>query len=291
MLSLAHNSLTVELLNPADSADRARLGTRYCWGGYIWQVQDQDAGPLLAGPEYPAPAPTPFNGQGAPESFRHTELGTDRPLILEDGRGFIIGIGEVAPGDDQPIVTKPCQWTVTRSAAAMDFYTVQTGGAHGCRLSRRIALEGRSLTSFTKIINTGSKPLPVHWFAHPFFALTAGLITCGLPRSWDMADNPGFGFDGERRLISKRVFKNKTDGHFQPLIVGPKTPLRAALSHPRLSKVFFSTDFTPDSCPVWGNSNTCSIEPYIIADLAPGSTRSWTLTYEFGAVTEGARVC
>lgn len=286
MLTLSLNTLAVELLNPADSADRARLGTRYCWGGYIWQVHDQDAGPLLTGPEWPSPKPTPFNGQGLPESFRHTEFGTERPLMLENGRGFILGVGEVAPGEDEkPVVTKPCSWSVTRSAAAIDFYTVQTGGPYGCRLSRRVALEGRALTSYTKVINTGSRPLPVHWFAHPFFALTDGLINCGLPRSWDMAENPGFAFDADHRLGLLRKFKHQDDGHFQPLTVGAKTPLRAALSHPRLSKVFFSTDFTPDSCPVWGNSNTWSIEPYITMDLAPGATRAWTLTYEFGAVT------
>jgi outer membrane immunogenic protein len=100
MLTLTVNSLAVELLNPADTGDRARLGTRYCWGGYIWQVHDQQAGPLLTGPEWPHPTPTPFNGQGLPESFRHTEFGTERPLMLENGRGFILGVGEVAPGDD-----------------------------------------------------------------------------------------------------------------------------------------------------------------------------------------------
>jgi hypothetical protein len=284
MLTLSLNSLSVDLLNPADARDRSRMGTRFCWGGYIWQVTDQQAGPLLTGPDWPDD-PSPFNGQGAPESFRHAEFGTNRPLMLEDGRGFIIGIGEVAPGhNDELMVTKPCSWSVTRSAAAIDFYTVQTGGAYGCRLSRRIALEGRSVISYTKIVNTGTRPLPVHWFAHPFFALTNGLVSCGIPRSWDMAENPGFGFDAERRIGMLRHFKTKTDGHFQQLIVGPKTPLRASVSHPRLSKLFFSTDFTPDSCPIWGNSNTWSIEPYIVTELAPGASRAWTLTYEFGAV-------
>ena len=286
MLSLTNNFLAVDLLNPADSADRARLGTRYCWGGYVWQVHDRQAGPLLTGPEWPHPAPTPFNGQGLPESFRHSERGSEQPLILEDGRGFIIGIGEVAPNDaGEPAVTQPCQWTVTRSPAAMDFFTVQSGNNYGCRVTRRIALEGRTLTSFTKVLNTGTRPLPLHWFAHPFFALTDGLITCGLPRSWEMAENPGFAFDGEHRLFLQRRFTHKNDGHFQLLQVGARTPLRAALSHPLLSKVFFTTDFTPDECPVWGNSNTWSIEPYITTELAPGANRAWNLTYEFGAVT------
>jgi len=285
MLTLSLNSLAVDILNPADARDRGRMGTRYCWGGYIWQVTDEHAGPLLAGAEWPDPAPLPFNGQGAPESFRHAELGNDKPLILENGRGFIIGVGEVAPGlNDELAVTKPCSWSVTRSAAAIDFFTVQTGGAYGCRLSRRITLEGRSLISYTKIINTGTRPLPVHWFAHPFFALTNGLVSCGIPRSWDMAPNVGFGFDAERRIGMLRHFKDKDDGHFEKLIVGAKTPLRASVSHPRLSKLFFSTDFTPDACPIWGNSNTWSIEPYIMTELSPGASRAWTLTYEFGAV-------
>lgn len=286
MLSLTNNFLAVDLLNPADSADRARLGTRYCWGGYVWQVHDRQAGPLLTGPEWPHPTPTPFNGQGLPESFRHSERGSEQPLILENGRGFIIGIGEVAPNDaGDPAVTRPCQWTVTRSPAAIDFFTVQSGNNYGCRLTRRIALEGRTLTSSTKLANTGTRPLPLHWFAHPFFALTDGLIACGLPRSWEMAENPGFAFDGEHRLVSKRRFTHQDDGHFQLLQVGAKTPLRAALSHPLLSKVFFTADFTPDECPVWGNSNTWSIEPYITTELAPGASRAWNLTYEFGAIT------
>ena len=81
MLSLANRTLRVELLDPAD--DAARRGPRYCRGGYIWQVHDQQAGPLLTGPEWPHPTPTPFNGQGLPESFRHTEFGTERQLMLD----------------------------------------------------------------------------------------------------------------------------------------------------------------------------------------------------------------
>ncbi|MBP9912272.1 MAG: hypothetical protein KBF26_02575, partial [Opitutaceae bacterium] len=68
--------------------------------------------------------------------------------------------------------------------------------------------------------------------------------------------------------------------------IGENTPLHAALSHPQLAGIVFSTDFTPDLCPVWGNSNTWSIEPYIQSELAPGATRAWTLRYEFGSVAK-----
>ena len=283
MLSLSNSALTVELLDPADPVDQARLGTRYCWGGYIWQVRDTQLGPLVTGPEWPEPKPSAFNGQGMPESFRHTELGTERPLILENNRGFVIGIGDVAPGPDgKPAVTLPCPWTITRHAAAIEFSTAHSGNGYSCRLTRRVALEGRTLISATSVTNTGARPLPLHWFAHPFFALTDRLLTCGLPPSWGMAENPGYGFDADHRLVFKRPFRDKMDGHFQLLQVGANTPLRAVVSHPQLKQIFFDADFTPDTCPVWGNSNTWSIEPYITSELAPGKARAWTLKYEFG---------
>jgi hypothetical protein len=281
MLSLANETLRVELLDPADATDRARLGIRYAWGGYIWQVHDAAAGPLLTGPEWPVDRPIPFNGQGLPESFRHAEFGTGRPLILEDRRGFIIGIGDVAPNmAGELAVTTPCAWHLTRAPDAIEFCTSQSGHAHACQLTRRVALAGRTLTSSTQLTNTGHRPLPLHWFAHPFFALTDRLLTCELPADWGMAENIGYALDARNRLSFKRRFLHRDDGHFEPLRVGP-SPLRAVISHPRLAHVVFSTDFVPDTCPVWGNSNTWSIEPYIQSELAPGASRAWTLRYEF----------
>ena len=66
MLQLKNADLSVAILDPANPADQKHLGTRYCWGGYIWQVTDATAGPLLAGAEWPVKNPIPFNGQGLP---------------------------------------------------------------------------------------------------------------------------------------------------------------------------------------------------------------------------------
>jgi hypothetical protein len=285
VLTLQNPALTVDLLDPADPADRARLGTRYCWGAYIWQVRDAAAGDLVAGGEYPRPTPRPFNGQGLPESFRHAELGTNHPLILEDNRGFIIGVGDVAPDVAGEIVlTRPCDWTITRNPESMEFCTAQSGQGYACQLTRRLTLTGRTLTSATMLANPGSRPLPLHWFAHPFFALTDRLITCDLPASWGMAENTGFALNAAHRLSLKRRFRNIDDGHFELLRVGAGTPLHAVVSHPKVSAITFSTDFTPDLCPVWGNCNTWSIEPYLTTELAPGTRRAWQLKYEFGTV-------
>ncbi len=285
MLTLSNVDLSVALIDPANPAERDLLGTRFCWGGYIWQVEDSQVGPLLAGPEWPKPDPIPFNGQGLPESFRHAEFGTGRQLMLEDGRGFIIGIGEVGPGDEGELsVLKPCPWSITSSHGAIEFCTEQSGNGYTCQLTRRISLENRKLTSSTRLANLGERTIPLHWFAHPFFALDDRLLTCQIPASWDMAENVGYEFDEAHRLTFKRRFKDEFDGHFEQLIVDPQTPLRATLSHPRLTEVIFSTDFVPSTCPIWGNANTWSIEPYMATELAPGTDRTWNLTYEFGPV-------
>lgn len=281
MLALHNSALSVALLDPADAADRARQGTRYCWGGYIWQVTDAQAGPLFTGPQWPEPAPRPFNGQGLPESFRHAEFGTGRPLILENQRGFIIGIGDVAPdAHGELAVTSPCAWTITRSADSVEFCTSQAGNGYACQLTRRVTLQDRTVTSATSLANTGSRPLPLHWFAHPFFALTDRRLTCAIPASWGMKQNIGYSLDDAHRITFRRQFEHIDDGHFEQLLVGAGTPLRAELSHPKLRGLVFKSDFTPDSCPIWGNNNTWSIEPYIATDLAPGVSRAWTLRYE-----------
>ena len=286
MLKLNSADLNVEILDPADTTDRARLGLRYGWGGYIWQVHEAKLGvPLLAGPEWPNHQPIPFNGQGLPESFRHAEFGTGRPLILEDNRGFIIGIGDVAPNMAGYLdVAEPCPWSITTSHVAIEFCTEQSGNGYACQLTRRIALDRRKLSSSTRLTNIGNRPLPLHWFAHPFFALDDRLITCGLPKTWGMNANVGYELDGDHRLSFKRRFRDRDDGHFEQLIIGADTPLSATLSHPPLKEIIFSTDFVPDTCPIWGNSNTWSIEPYMATELIPGTDHAWTLTYEFGPV-------
>jgi hypothetical protein len=282
MLTLHNADLRVTLLDPDDAADRHHQGTRYAWGGYIWQVDDAVAGPLLAGPEWPTAAPIPFNGQGLPESFRSHDHGSGRPLLLADGASFIPGVGEVEVGAEGELaVTEPCTWTVRRAPGEVVFSTAQAGGGHAVEITRRVALDGRALTSATRVRNVGTRVLPLHWFAHPFFALTDGLVVCDLPADWGMAENAGFALDGAGRLTQRRRFRDQHDGHFELLRVG-ESPLTARVAHPTVGHITVTTDFVPDLCPIWGNGNTWSVEPYVMRDLAPGDTTAWELGYRFG---------
>ena len=119
MLTLQNRDLRIDILDPV--RDAARLGPRFCWGGYIWQVHDATAGPLLTGPEWPEPAPSAFNGQGLPESFRHRTL-EGRPLTWRGDAGVALGAGELRRNrDDQVHIVAPCNWNVTAAAGRIEF--------------------------------------------------------------------------------------------------------------------------------------------------------------------------
>ena len=86
MYSLTNDQLSVEVLDPI--ADQARLGARYCTGGYIFQIHDPHVGALLSGPTYPDAFNT-FDGQGIPDAFN---LGPLRAVGAAT-EALIIGVG------------------------------------------------------------------------------------------------------------------------------------------------------------------------------------------------------
>ena len=286
MLRLANRELSVELLDPV--ADAARQGWRYCWGGYIWQIHDAQLGPLLAGPEFPKPDPTAFNGQGLPESFRHRRRDTGAALTWSGDTGLAIGAGSLAVNPGRPAtdpesvrVVEPCRWTVTPSANQIIFETRPTVAGFSYELSRRIELAGRTLSSFTALTNVSREPLVLQWFAHPFWALTNHQAQVQFPVGTTIADNPGFAVDAAGKLGFKRPFLAESDGQLSFLTLPSGGELTVSLDHPTLKRVTFTTSFVPDECPFWANSHTVSVEPYLKLHLAPGETRRWHVSYGF----------
>src|SRR5262249_35587550 len=116
MYSIANALLAVSILDPI--ADRERFGTRYCTGGYIFQVADAQLGPLMSGPRCPDGF-SQFDGQGIPDAFNLAPLngpaGSSQALIL--------GIGLCDREKDT--VLEFCRWDITHSATAMRFRTRQ----------------------------------------------------------------------------------------------------------------------------------------------------------------------
>src|SRR5262245_49107041 len=87
MYTLTNESLEVSILDPL--ADQERFGTRYCTGGYIFQIEDRRHGALLSGPTYPDSFNW-FDGQGIPDAFNLSPL---REPATSDPAALIIGIG------------------------------------------------------------------------------------------------------------------------------------------------------------------------------------------------------
>ena len=288
MLHLANRELTLDLLDPADAADIARQGWRYCWGGYIWQVHDAKLGPLVSGPEFPNPKPPVFDGQGLPESFRHTRRDTNARLTWKGDTGLAIGAGVIAPNanknaaaTESVVVTEPCQWTVTPAADHIVFQTRQAAAGFSYELSRKIELRDRTITSFTQLTNVSDAPLTLEWFAHPFWALTDGRARLALPAGTTLPENPGFALAADGALTFKRPFVTRPDNQFALLALPRDRELTVALDHPKLARVTFASSFVPTECPVWANRNTISVEPYLALHLAPGETRHWHVRHGF----------
>ena len=279
MLHLANDSLRLDVLDPTTEADR--LGPRFCGGGFIWQVHDTNAGPLLSGPEGPEPNPEPFNGHGLPESFRDRTR-TGEKLLWNDTEGLAPGVGRLARVDGEVTLVDPCLWHIVSGNNHLEFRTTQAAAGYACALTRRIELIDRKVRSISRLTNNGKKAMNFQWFAHPFFALDAGgMMSFSVPPSAQLPADVGF----TRRANNvgpTRRYIGKDDGAFTLLELPPHQPIETNLSHPKLPNgINFQTTFAPSECPIWVNGFTFSIEPYQTLNLAPGATQAWTLTYDF----------
>lgn len=278
MLTLKNHELTVLLLDPRSAATQARQGSRYCWGGYIWQVRDA-GGDLVSGPEYPEPQPAPFNGQGLPEAFRVTDRTTGERLTAVGDAGMVIGAGAVALTGNSVRLVSPAAWDIRALSGEIEFTTSQRFADWTVDLTRTVALRERTLISSTQLVNRGPAGLPLQWFPHPFFQLGEGRIAGRLPREFGIADNPVFALN-DGAFAMRHGFPLGSGGHFELLRVRP-IPFEANFTHPRLPFVRMRCDYVAAEIPVWANHHTFSIEPYLHARLAAGEEKTWSVQYEF----------
>jgi hypothetical protein len=281
MLSIATDHLTAEFLHPWD--DRHRLGNRYCHGGYLWQVRGADGAAWLSGPRYPSPTPPIFDGQGAPEAFRWFDLTKERRLNQRGDKGLMLGVG-ICDGfaSREPSVLLPCLWEVESEATSCRMTTSQSFEDLGYRLERTWTAEGRRLTSFSRVQNTGAADLEVHWFPHPFLPLIQGVLDFSVDPRWTLPDELPYltQAPGEFRMNPAHAWKSRNT--FRILQGGPSQPYRASFAHPLVGRVYMEGDFPVDILPVWANTRTFSIEPHSIHRLAHGESVAWTLAYTFG---------
>lgn len=282
MFTIKNDQLVVSILDPV--AERFRLGSRYCTGGYIYQVTDLQLGELFSGPLYPNPYPDVFDGQGAPDMF-HAALVPDGTPV--GGEVACIGVGRVLRSSPHepfevrfnPTVIEFLTWETALEKTRITMSAAQVFGPWGYELTRRVALEGRAVVSTTTIRSTGQAVLPIRWFAHPFWPLTADNVLCRFSPAVGMAENPGYRFDADGFICRKPDFDWSRGGHYQPLEILSPAPLEVIEKHPRTGQTVTTIDFVPGFLPIWGNSRTFSFEPYYLGELRDGEQAEWTIRY------------
>ncbi len=286
MHTLPRDRLQVLVLDPAE--DRDRLGSRYCAGGYLHQVIDAKHGPLFAGPQWPVEMPDVFHGQGAPEAFNGYP---GAEAVSVGAEAWVIGVGLVRRSGGEPFqprtsreVTRFAAWDVQATRLSVTMGAQQSFGDWACRLRKTIAVSGRTVRSETALACTGAAPLPVRWFAHPFFPLPAGRRLFRANIAFTVPESSGFERNSEG-WICRRSGHDWQAGCFVQLgyDAAAARGLELDQMHPLVGRVTVRTDFAPASFPIWGNDRTFSFEPYWERTLAPGESAEWAIEYAFPA--------
>ncbi len=282
MYTLRNDMLDVSILDPV--ADRERLGTRYCTGGYIFSITDANLGDLMSGPTYPDSFNV-FDGQGIPDSFNLSPLlawpgpkhpHAPVPEVPHDAHALVLGVGVCDL--EESTVLEWCEWQVEASDTMVRMSTHHSFRGFEVDLVRSVSLLGRTLRSWTQVRN-GRRPVPIRWFPHPFYPhpATDELVKFNIRVTFP--ENPGY-------MMAPSGFISRKDwpwqgGPYQALDHAATTNLVVMQKHPKLGLVGATCSYIPSFFPIWGNANTFSWEPFLERSLAPGQETSWWIDYEF----------
>jgi hypothetical protein len=272
MRNLANDMLTVQILDPY--SDQAKFGTRYCTGGYIFQILDRVHGELLSGPTYPDSFNW-FDGQGIPDAFNLSPL---RSTTAEPETALIIGVGLCDMA--QNTVSSFCDWEIVEAPNLIRMTTAQRHLDWALTMERSIVLQNRTVTSQTTLSNTGHAPIPMRWFPHPFFPQcsdTDELCKLNTNAYFDESQVYRLLHNG---FIARHSWPWQT-GHYQALSHDSSAPLVIAQRHPKLGMIQATCSYIPDFFPIWGNAHTFSWEPFLERTIAAGQTVLWSITYDF----------
>jgi hypothetical protein len=282
MYLLKNDHLEIQIIDPIKNQNL--LGSRYCTGGYIYQIRDFKKGNLLSGPEYPQQDFNVFNGQGAPEVFL-TPL-NEQANVGEDL--FVLGVGTVKRTSsvspfhvrDNPEVKKFCIWEVEESPTEMKMVSKSVFNQWDFRITRIVSLDYRTVTSKTILYNHGEAAIPILWFAHPFFPFPLDYKACAFQPPIKLPDNSGYSINNQGFIELKNDFAWKK-GLYQKIAYPSNERLCIIQNHPAIGKVSVQGDFAPESLAIWANDITFSFEPFYSNIAGQKEESFWGLSYCF----------
>ncbi len=271
MFTLKNDSLEVTLLDPV--ADRERFHTRYCVGGYIFQVTDLKRGPLMTGPTYPDSFNT-FDGQGIPDAFNLNPL---RDPDSTSKESLIIGVGLCDMVADRVVEFSP--WDVERDEVGIQMSTTQSYQSYALELARTVVLRRRTVHTAIHLRNSGRRSIPIRWFPHPFFPHPQTNELCKFNTPVTFPTNDGYVM-GENGFIYRKGWP-WSKGHYLALDHDMQDNLVVLQRHPLLGMISATFSFVPGLLPIWGNTKTFSWEPFFEQTVARGQEVHWWTDYDF----------
>ena len=276
LLVLARGPWRAAVFDPRSSP--AALGARYVHGGYVQSLWHGDRClTARANDRW-----DPYVGEGLPEVFE-LPLGfaaaAEGEPYLRIGAGRLIRTGRGASAGGLPAT--PVAWEVVdHSAAAVTMAcrdAIEQGGkAIGYELVRSVCIEDDGLSSTTRLTLHVPWSHPMGWFAHPFFAQTAG-------------DATGFALPGGAEVLSGLrkdgpLWRLPADGGLGNVVGlwGSREAIGLALD-PALGggRVELTLDRPLDHLVVYASRRAASPEPQLARAFKDGETASWTLRYRF----------
>ena len=126
--------------------------------------------------------------------------------------------------------------------------------------------------------NIGSVPVPLTWFAHPFFPWPEDGVCCRFSGDISLSDNPGFGLD-ENGFIVRLPDHDWSRGQLTQIEGLKGHRLDAVMRHPVRGEMTVQGDFAMSQMPIWGNACTVSFEPYLEESVDPNAELAWSLSY------------
>jgi hypothetical protein len=282
---LKNNTLTVAILDP--KTDQSLLGSRYCTGGYIWQVFHKSHGALLSGPFYPQTIPPTFDGQGFPEVFETAAPDADLKAvgssILVPGVGLVKKSSPIIPfhARNNPEVISFCRWETEILPNSIIMSTAQELDQFQCFITREITLIDLELTSKTSLIFSGSRSYNLSWFTHPFFPLNSDFKCCHFSVPAGHLSNDAFFLDEKSGILQIQPSFDYSKSSYTILDIPSGSTISIDQFHPSVGIITVSTDFPVSKMPVWTNKNTFSFEPYFQTTIEENKLITWMIRYHF----------
>ena len=283
MLIIENEQIRVEVIDPNNH--QGLIGSRYCTGGQIFQVVDKLKGNLLSGPTF-AKSYNPFDAQGLPDAFdAYPNLGSAAmgDLVLAIGVGLIryTSAIEHSFARENTHVEEPLDWKISQCESAVDFITTHAYEEWSYSLSRKITLNNRQISLVNTLENRGEAPLPISWFAHPFFPHTGDKIVATIPARYRL--NRFYSLDENGRL--KLNMPVNPEGILDTFIEGETEPENQGalicVEHDLVDNIKVDCRFPVARLPFWYNESTFSPEPYFIDELHTKQHKTLEIVYRF----------